>query len=181
MILSILRTYTALMESLRDSRRPQKSTCLFPIWDGKRATVASWRAKVGIYKSDPYYEPVTDWNVVTAATSRHSTQVKTDIFARCKDAQLNQFIENTAYGDNGFAMLAKLLFDVDPKTPANMLTTVRSIGSFGQEAGEELSAYMQRARTLEGQLSTITVAELVPTLVIAGMDGDIFSRARTSW
>ena len=92
-----------------------------------------------------------------------------------KPKQLSQFILNEEYKNDGFNMLTKVEADMVPKSPQNRLTIVRELGKFCQTKGEKTDAFLQRARTLHDQLAGVSVSELIPLFVIAGMDPDVYS------
>ena len=82
---------------------------------------------------------------------------------------------NPIFTNKGIEMLADLLEQVDPTTPENRLLTVQRLADFAQLPGETTAKYLQRARWIAGRLPKLSITNLMPLVVINGMDQDLYS------
>ena len=127
-------------------------------------------ARIENYKGEPFFNLVVDWSQTLSGTEQHSRRIFTDMLAALPSSECHQFLNNTAYVNNGFGMLATFIDYLDPSNPEHRLHDIREVSRLDQGAKESTTTYLSRVRGFVNCLQGVTMDSVMPLFAILGMD-----------
>jgi hypothetical protein len=170
---SLLAAFTATLQS-----NPKKPTTLIPVWDGQPSTAAHFLQMMENYKTDPFYNGVTDWTQELQAYAAESSHLATVLYPTINSKHRGHFTNNKKYisahghGQNGILMLHDYINLLRPTNSMNQMQTVIDMSTMEMGPSENGSDYAARARGLEAQASGLSVSRLVYLFALKGLPPD---------
>ncbi|KAL7459292.1 hypothetical protein ACHAWC_010958 [Mediolabrus comicus] len=170
---TLLAAFTATLQS-----NPKKPTTAIPVWDGQASTAASFLQMIENYKTDPFYNGVTDWTQELPAYAAESSHLATVLYPTINSKHRGNFTNNKKYisahghGQNGILMLHDYINLLRPTNSMNQMQTVIELSTLEMGPSENGSDYAARARGLEAQASGLSISSLVYLFALKGLPPD---------
>jgi hypothetical protein len=128
-------------------------------------------------QQDPYFAGAT-WTHLSPGFEAQSTYLRHSILNSLPTSELDQFLHQLEFKNDGFKMFSRLIDRLQPAANESKLTNILALASLTFEPQDTTDSFMLRARTCFNSLKDIPVESLIPLLVLCRIDKDKFPGIR---
>lgn len=151
-----------------------KPTIEFPTWDGKFATKQDFIFQITTMKKDRFFAGVTDWTRKLPGLEEQSNYLLASIIKNVPLQNRSIFTNDTTVADDGFAMLHRLLDNLQGTTVENQLLAITDLATLEFKADDTSATYMARVRALQNALQNVTIDQFLTLLTLSRLDQGLY-------
>lgn len=151
-----------------------KPTIEFPTWDGKFATKQDFIFQITTMKKDRFFARVTDWTQKLPGLEEQSNYLLASIIKNVPLTNRSIFSNDATVADDGFAMLHRLLENLQGTTVENQLLAITDLATLEFKADDTSATYMARIRALQTALQNVTIDQFLTLLTLSRLDTGLY-------
>lgn len=160
-----IQEQTRQLAASLSTRRITAPTISWPQWDGSTSGIPAFVEQLKTLQQDPFFKGA-DWTQKLPGFDEQSNWLRANILQHLPAAELHRFMNRSDFESDGFAMFAHLMDRLQPNTVQHLMLDVIALGNLEHRPGEPVEEYISRGRRLFNSLSQVTVAQLLPLLLL---------------